>query len=178
MAATRRWQALSSMSRVNGSFGRRSIRRAPRVESELRHLSATVREQLLPSHLRHRGFTTEIAQLPIEPFTLCQERVTLMASIHKEFTVQASAANVWDVFRDIGAVHSRLAKQFVTDTRVEGESRVVTFSNGVAVRERIISVDDERRRLARGGRVAGNALQRVIPGVSGGRDPRPHRLDC
>jgi hypothetical protein len=71
-----------------------------------------------------------------------------MASIHKEFTVQASAADVWDVFRDIGAVHSRLAKQFVTDTRVEGDSRLVTFANGVAVRERIISVDDERRRLA------------------------------
>lgn len=71
-----------------------------------------------------------------------------MASIHKEFTVQASAADAWDVFRDIGAVHSRLAKQFVTDTRVEGDSRLVTFANGMAVRERIISVDDERRRLA------------------------------
>lgn len=71
-----------------------------------------------------------------------------MATIHKEFTVQSSAAAVWEVFRDIGAVHSRLAKQFVTDTRVEGDSRLVTFANGVAVRERIISVDDERRRLA------------------------------
>ena len=71
-----------------------------------------------------------------------------MATIHKEFTVRAPVANVWAAFRDIGAIHSRLAQQFVTDTQVEGESRLVTFANGVVVRERIVSIDDERRRLA------------------------------
>jgi hypothetical protein len=71
-----------------------------------------------------------------------------MATIHKQFTVEATVAHVWAAFRDIGAVHSRLAHQFVTDTRVEGDSRLVTFANGLVVREQIISVDDERRRLA------------------------------
>jgi Polyketide cyclase / dehydrase and lipid transport len=71
-----------------------------------------------------------------------------MATIHKEFTVRAPVAHVWAAFRDIGAIHSRLAQQFVTDTRVEGESRLVTFANGVVVREQIVSIDDDRRRLA------------------------------
>jgi hypothetical protein len=77
-----------------------------------------------------------------------KDEVTLMATIHKEFTVRAPIAHVWAAFRDIGAVHSRLAQQFVTDTRVEGDSRLVTFANGVVVRERIVSIDDDRRRLA------------------------------
>jgi hypothetical protein len=36
----------------------------------------------------------------------------------------------------------------VLDTRLEGDSRLVTFANGVTVRERIIDVDDAARRLA------------------------------
>ena len=50
--------------------------------------------------------------------------------------------------RDVGAIHTRLARDFVTDTRLDGDSRLVTFVNGVTVRERIIDVDDARRRLA------------------------------
>jgi hypothetical protein len=71
-----------------------------------------------------------------------------MATVHKEFTVHASAAHVWSAIRDIGAVHSRLAQRFVTDTRVEGDTRLVTFANGVTVRERIVTIDESRRRLA------------------------------
>jgi hypothetical protein len=71
-----------------------------------------------------------------------------MATIHKEFSVQAPVDRVWAAFLDIGAVHTRLARQFVVDTRLEGDSRVVTFANGAVVRERIVTVDNERRRLA------------------------------
>jgi len=70
-----------------------------------------------------------------------------MATIYKEFTVAAPAAHVWAALRDVGAVHSRLAQQFVTDTRVDGDSRLVTFANGLVVRERIVTIDEERRRL-------------------------------
>jgi len=49
----------------------------------------------------------------------------------------------------VGAVHQRLAPGFVTDTRMDGEAaRVVTFANGLVVRELIVDVDDARRRLA------------------------------
>jgi hypothetical protein len=71
-----------------------------------------------------------------------------MASIHREIEIAAPADVVWDVFRDIGAVHTRLARQYVVDTRLEGDSRVVTFANGMVARERIVDVDDQRRRLA------------------------------
>ncbi len=71
-----------------------------------------------------------------------------MATIYKELTVQATPEEVWAAIRDVGAVHTRLAQEFVTDTRLEGDSRLVTFANGAVIRERIITIDDERRRLA------------------------------
>jgi hypothetical protein len=71
-----------------------------------------------------------------------------MASIHKEVIVDAPPNHVWDAFRDIGAIHTRLAKGFVLDTRLDGDSRLVTFHGNTVVRERIIDVDDHARRLA------------------------------
>jgi carbon monoxide dehydrogenase subunit G len=72
-----------------------------------------------------------------------------MASIHKEIQLDARADEVWAAIRDVGAVHERLAPGFVTDTRMDGDrARVVTFANGVVVRELIVDVDDAARRLA------------------------------
>jgi len=71
-----------------------------------------------------------------------------MASIHKEIVIDAPPEHVWDAIRDVGAIHARLAKGFVLDTRLEGDSRLVTFAGGAVVRERIVDVDDRARRLA------------------------------
>jgi len=71
-----------------------------------------------------------------------------MASIRKEIAVDAPARHVWDAIRDVGALHTRLARGMVRDTRVEGDSRLVTFANGETVRERIVDIDDRSRRLA------------------------------
>ena len=71
-----------------------------------------------------------------------------MASIHKEISLSASPAAVWDVVRDIGAVHTRFAPGFVTDTTMDGADRIVTFANGFVAREVIVDVDEARRRLA------------------------------
>jgi len=71
-----------------------------------------------------------------------------MASIHKEIPLDASPAAVWDVVRDIGAVHTRFAPGFVVDTVMDGEDRIVTFANGFVAREVIVDIDDARRRLA------------------------------
>ncbi len=70
-----------------------------------------------------------------------------MASIYKDFLVDAPAEAVWDALRDFGAVHMRLAPGFVTDCRLDGEARMVTFANGTTVRELFVDCDDERRRL-------------------------------
>ena len=71
-----------------------------------------------------------------------------MASIRKEIVLEAAAAEVWDVIRDVGAVHTRFAPGFVVDTTLEDAARVVTFANGLVVRELIVDVDDRARRLA------------------------------
>jgi len=72
-----------------------------------------------------------------------------MTMIRRTFTVHASPDAAWDVFRDIGAVHTRLAPGFVTDTVVLApDKRRVTFANGAIVTEQIVSLDDDDRRLA------------------------------
>jgi carbon monoxide dehydrogenase subunit G len=78
-----------------------------------------------------------------------------MATVRKEITTDASPQAVWDAIHDIGALHTRLVPGFVTDTRVEPGGRTVTFANGVTVKELIVTLDEETRRLvwtAQGGR--------------------------
>jgi carbon monoxide dehydrogenase subunit G len=70
-----------------------------------------------------------------------------MASIRKEFDVAMSADTVWAALKDVGAVHTRLARGFVTDCRMEGKDRIVTFANGLVAREVIVDIDDRARRL-------------------------------
>ncbi len=80
-----------------------------------------------------------------------------MASIRKEILLESSAENVWAAVRDVGALHHCLVPGFVVDTRLEEGARVVTFGNGMVVRELIVDLDDDARRLAwsaRGGRLS------------------------
>ena len=70
-----------------------------------------------------------------------------MASIRKEISTAARPDDVWDALRDVGALHTRLVPGFVTDTRLEPGARIVTFGNGMVVRELIITVDDAERRV-------------------------------
>jgi hypothetical protein len=70
-----------------------------------------------------------------------------MASIHKEILINARPEDVWAAVRDFGAVHQRLAPGFVVETQLEGDSRIVTFGNGAVVRELLVDVDDQTRRL-------------------------------
>jgi hypothetical protein len=55
---------------------------------------------------------------------------------------------VWDALRDFGALHERLVPGFVTDCRLDGPDRIVTFFNGVTLKELFINSDDDARRLA------------------------------
>lgn len=73
-----------------------------------------------------------------------------MATIRKEFRVESDAARVWDALRDFGAVDRKLAAGFVRACHVEegGNIRVVTFANGMQVREQLVGIDDKIRRLA------------------------------
>jgi carbon monoxide dehydrogenase subunit G len=96
-----------------------------------------------------------------------------MATLHKDILIAASPEQIWDAVRDVGALHTRLVPGFVRDTRLEGQTRVVTFANGAVVREPILSVDDQRRRMAwttEGGTTTHyNAVLQVFPEGSGSR---------
>jgi hypothetical protein len=70
-----------------------------------------------------------------------------MASIHEETTIDASPDSVWAALRDWATPHQRLVPGFVVDTRLDGRDRIVTFFTGAVVRELLVDLDDERRRL-------------------------------
>jgi hypothetical protein len=70
-----------------------------------------------------------------------------MASIHKDIPLDARAEDVWAAVRDYGAVHQRVARGFVTDCKLDGDSRVVTFANGNVAQELLVTMDDARMRL-------------------------------
>lgn len=71
-----------------------------------------------------------------------------MATLHHAVLIEAAPEKVWDAAKDVGALHTRLVPGFVVATQLDGDARIVTFGNGMVAREPIISIDDERRRLA------------------------------
>jgi carbon monoxide dehydrogenase subunit G len=96
-----------------------------------------------------------------------------MATLHRSVFIQATPEKIWDAARDVGALHTRLVPGFVIDTRVEADTRVVTFGSGAVVREPIVSIDDSRKRLAwgaEGGKTTHyNAVLQVSAEGSGSR---------
>ena len=94
-----------------------------------------------------------------------------MASVRREIVTTALADHVWAAIRDIGALHTRLVPGFVTGTKLEGRVRIVTFGNGMVIREPIVTIDDAAKRLvwsAQGGVTAHyNAAVEVLT-VEGG----------
>jgi hypothetical protein len=70
-----------------------------------------------------------------------------MASIQKDIIIDANPGDVWDALRDFGALHTRLVPGFVTDTRLDGDARIVTFANGTVAREILVDCNDDKRRL-------------------------------
>lgn len=71
-----------------------------------------------------------------------------MASIRREFLIDARPEDVWAAVRDVGAVHRHLVPGVLTDAHLDGDARVVTFANGMVVRELIVDLDDKARRFA------------------------------
>jgi Polyketide cyclase / dehydrase and lipid transport len=70
-----------------------------------------------------------------------------VASIHKEVIINARPDEVWAALRDWGAPHRRLVPGFVIDTTLDGRDRIVTFFTGTVVREILVDLDEEARRL-------------------------------
>ncbi len=90
-----------------------------------------------------------------------------MACVRKEIVIDTAPERAWDAVRDVGQVHKRLVPGVLTDARLEDGARVVTFANGLVVREWIVDLDDDIRRFsyaATGGRTSHhNASIQVLP---------------
>ena len=96
-----------------------------------------------------------------------------MPSICKEIDVAAPPAAVWGAIRDVGAAHTRLFPGILTGVVLDGDARIVTFANGLVVREAIIELDDSAMRFAysaSGGRATHhNASLQVFANGTGSR---------
>jgi carbon monoxide dehydrogenase subunit G len=94
-----------------------------------------------------------------------------VASIRKEISTKAPVEDVWEALRDIGALHTRLVPGFVVDTQLEPGARIVTFGNGMTVREQIVAIDEESHRLvwsaAGGSLIHHNASAQVFANPQG-----------
>ena len=71
-----------------------------------------------------------------------------MATIIKHIDIDAPADPVWDAVSDFGAVHRRFAPGFVTNVELIPGALMVTFANGMVVKELFVGVDQAVRRLA------------------------------
>jgi Polyketide cyclase / dehydrase and lipid transport len=70
-----------------------------------------------------------------------------MASIHKQVTVDVDVNTAWAALRRVEDART-LFTPVLTESRLEGDIRTVRFANGMVVREQILDVNDERRRIA------------------------------
>jgi carbon monoxide dehydrogenase subunit G len=109
-----------------------------------------------------------------------------MASITREIPIDAPPEDVWKALRDVGNAH-RMFPGVLVDCRLDGDARVVTFANGLVLREMIVDLDDAARRFswaAVGGRIRHhNASLQVLAGAQRGgtrvvwiADVLPHEL--
>ena len=73
-----------------------------------------------------------------------------MAAVHVRTSIRAPAQQVWKALEATGDAHLAFAG-VLTDCRLEREDlRVATFANGMVVKERIVSVEPQRMRIAYG----------------------------
>lgn len=70
-----------------------------------------------------------------------------MGSIRHEVALDTSADQAWRALREVDLAR-RLFAGVLVDSRLDGDVRTVTFADGLVVRERIVDVNDEERRLA------------------------------
>lgn len=90
-----------------------------------------------------------------------------MAFIRVEFDVEADCAAAWQVIGDWEAGPVGMAPGFVVSSEATGDVRVVTFADGFVARERLVSRDEGRCRIAYSltgdaGPVHDNAVMEVV----------------
>jgi hypothetical protein len=70
-----------------------------------------------------------------------------MASIHEQVVVEVDSEKAWAALRTVGNAHELFAP-VLSDAQLDNGIRTARFANGMVVRERILDIDDHRRRVA------------------------------
>ena len=70
-----------------------------------------------------------------------------MASIHKEVEVAVRPDKAWTALRQVGEAHHLFAP-VLAGCELNGDTRTARFTSGMVVLERILDVDEDRRRVA------------------------------
>jgi polyketide cyclase/dehydrase/lipid transport protein len=70
-----------------------------------------------------------------------------MASIYKELAVEVGPEQAWSELRRVGEAH-KLFAPVLSDGQLNGDVRTVRFANGMVVQERILDIDEKRRRVS------------------------------
>jgi hypothetical protein len=70
-----------------------------------------------------------------------------MASITKHLDLDVDATTAWGAIRDFTSPHLPFAG-VLSDSKMDGDDRVVTFVSGAVIRERLVDLDDDIRRIA------------------------------
>jgi hypothetical protein len=91
-----------------------------------------------------------------------------MASIRIESEIAADAADVWQVIGDWADGPVRMAPGVVVSSVAADDVRVVTFADGFIARERLVTRDDETRRIVYSligetGPEHDNAVMQIVP---------------
>lgn len=93
-----------------------------------------------------------------------------MASVIVECSLRCPPEQAWALLADVAAPHKAFPN-VVTDARMDNGERLITFANGAVVRERIVSIDPARRRIAyavSGGRFSQHAASMQVLAEDGG----------
>ncbi len=69
-----------------------------------------------------------------------------MATIHREIPIDTTVEAAWSKLSDLQRVHGMLS--ILSDAVVDGDRRVCGLEGGGRLEELILSVDDDRRRVA------------------------------
>jgi hypothetical protein len=70
-----------------------------------------------------------------------------MPSIHSQVLLDVGLDVAWDELRKVGEAHKLFAPVLV-DSRVHGETRTLRFADGHILHERILDIDEARRRVS------------------------------
>ena len=70
-----------------------------------------------------------------------------MASIYKESSIDVAAETAWAALRTPGDADKAFAP-VVSESKLDDDMRTVRFGNGLVICERILDIDDERRRVS------------------------------